>query len=133
MDGSNITRLHPVYHLTSLALDHDAQVLYWCQDFQEIWSINVDGTNPTLLLSAPHENTISAITEWDGLVYWSDGGGIHSIEKNGSNTTTLTESLCNHIFGLAVIGGGKQDLEPGNLLKLTQCDNYTVITLAVVM
>ena len=115
MDGSNITRLHPVYHLTSLVLDHDAQVLYWSQNFQEIWSISVDGTNPTLLLSAPHENTIQAITEWGGMVYWSDSRGIHSIEKNGSNTTTLTESLCNHIFGLAIISGGKQ--QSGNLLK----------------
>lgn len=116
MDGSNITKLHQVFHLTSLTLDHVAQVLYWSQDFTEIWSISVDGTNPVLLMSAPHQNTIHAITEWDDLLFWSDSGGIHYIEKNGSNSTTLTDSLCNHIFGLAVISGEKQ--QPGTLLPI---------------
>ena len=114
MDEKDITELYNTdQYIKELHLDHSAQVLYWATS-REIWSMGVDGSNPTVLLQLP--NHIYGFAQWNNLVYWTDNSGIHSITKDGSSNTTLVESLDStcyyyHHILITIISGNKQ--QPG--------------------
>ena len=116
MDENYITELYiadPYLH--ELHLDHSAQVLYWANSNTQIWTMDVDGSNPRVLLQLP--NYIYGFAQWNNLVYWTDYSGIHSITKDGSSNTTLVklnETCYYHVYyEIAIISGNKQ--QPGNL------------------
>ena len=115
MDENYITELYTADpYLRKLHLDHSAQVLYWANSNTQIWTMDVNGSNPIVLLQLP--NYIYDFAQWNNLVYWTDNSGIHSITKDGSSNTTLVESLGATCYyyqhnAIAIISGNKQ--QPG--------------------
>ena len=141
MDEKDITELDSSdQYIKELHLDHSAQVLYWATS-REIWSIGVDGSNPTVLLQLP--NYIYGFAQWNNLVYWTDYSGIHSITKDGSSNTTLVESLHSTCYykqhryvKIAIISGNKQqpgtpdlDLSPTSTRLHSHVQNTSILFL----
>ena len=117
MDENYITELYSADpYLYELHLDHSAQVLYWANSNTQIWTMDVDGSNPRVLLQLL--NYFYFFTQWNNLVYWTDYSGIHSITKDGSSNTTLVklDETCYYYhlyYEITIISGNKQ--QPGNL------------------
>ena len=118
MDENYITELYIADpYLYELHLDHSAQVLYWANSNTQIWTMDIDGSNPRVLLQLL--NSFYFFTQWNNLVYWTDYSGIHSITKDGSSNTTIVklDETCyyyyHEYYDIAIISGNKQ--QPGNL------------------
>jgi PKD repeat protein len=86
-----------------VSIDTTNSKLYWvCYD-GGLWSISLDGSGKTQLLSAPEGGSTLVVGNKLFFDYWVASGDIHikSSDLDGSNMGTITTGISKVVFGLA--------------------------------
>lgn len=85
-----------------MAIDTANNKLYWINYNGGLWSINLDGTSKTELLSEPQGGSIIVVGNRLYFDYYNASGDIQlkSTDLDGSNMSTLTTGISKVVFGL---------------------------------
>ncbi|XP_068084350.1 prolow-density lipoprotein receptor-related protein 1 [Anabrus simplex] len=115
LDGSGRMVLvnHTIVHVNDIALDYDAQKLYWCESTTNTMErMNYDGTEREVVLEHPQDSPF-AISIYNSKVYWIDlsfeRGSIKVASTNNvSDYTVLVRGLGESLKDIQVFAKAKQ-------------------------
>lgn len=117
LDGSNplpivSTFEEGTYELGSIAVDSEAQKIYWIQDQSLIRRANQDGSQEETLYEDTRlgDRSHLVVDNADDSLLWTGGFGSKSIGRaalDGSSNGLLIENLASNPFGIALVSVGE--------------------------
>lgn len=119
------------FELGAVAIDTQAQKVYWIQDQEVIRMANYDGSQDTKLVeeSALGDRSSMAVDSTAGAIYWTGGYGSRTIGRvnlAGYSSEPLIENLTSNPLGIFVdVAGASPVIQLGDINSDTMTVSWT--------